>query len=140
MNNKIEVLIIELFNQIIGIDCSEIKKVISNVSNQKDVEIIENYKKNNKYFKIGDIFKLKNEVEYNSFIIIDNDYDELMIAAPLVSSIISIDIYDLMLIPEYIKKNQEPFFVWGFIKNENRMITLVTFTYFLNKREMYGQK
>lgn len=140
MRNKIEVLIIELSNQLIGIDCSEIKKVISNISMKKDIEVVEEYKKEKNYFNINDIFKLKHEVEYNSFIIIDNDNTELMIAVPLVSSIISIDIYNLMIVPEYIKRKQDPFFVWGFIKDENRMITLITFTYFSNKREMYGQE
>ena len=134
MIKKIEVLVIEIFNKFIGIDCSEIKKIMSNLSLKEKMEFIDKYKKKNKYYKLGEIYKINEGIDYDSIIVIDKDNEnDLIISVPVVLNIISIETSNILTIPEYIKKRQDPFFIWGFVEHEEKMISLITFVY-LNEK------
>ena len=134
MKKKIEILLIDIMDRFIGIDCEEIKKVISDVSKEKDLKLINNYKKENRFFKLSKILNIIENIDYNSLIIIDmENLKDLMIAVPFITNIITPDLIDILTVPELIKKKQNPFFVWGFVKNEDKMVSLVTFASFINK-------
>lgn len=134
MNKKLEILIIDIMDRFIGIDCKEIKKVILDVSKEKDLKLINNYKKENRFFKLNEILNITENIDYNSLIIIDmENLKDLIIAVPFITNIITPGLADILIVPELIKKKQNPFFVWGFVKNEGKMVTLVTFTSFINK-------
>ncbi len=134
MEKKLEILLIDIMDRFIGIDCEEIKKVISDVSKEKDLKIINNFKKEKRFFKLSEILNINENIDYNSLIIIDmENMMDLMIAVPFITNIITPDFTDILTIPELIKKKQNPFFVWGFVKNEDKMVSLITFTSFINK-------
>ena len=134
MIKKIEILVIEIFNRFIGIDCSEIKKIVSNLSLNEKMDFINNYKGKNRYYKLGEIYKINKGIDYDSIIVIDKENkNDLIISVPVILNIISTDTASILLIPEYIKKRQDPLFVWGFVEHEKKMISLITFIYLNDK-------
>ena len=134
MEKKLEILLIDIMDRLIGIDCREIKKVISDLSKEKDLKLINNYKKEKRFYKLSEIFNIGEEIDYNTLVIIDQEnLKDLMIAVPYITNIITPGLTDIFTVPEYIKKKQNPFFVWGFVKNDDKMVSLITFTCFINK-------
>jgi|GEM_PF-4385367 len=134
MIKKIEILVINIFNKFIGIDCSEIKRVISDISLNNESALIKEYEIKKRFFRIGKLLNIEQMPEYNSLVIVDsNDGKDIIISTPSISEIISIDLLDILIIPEFIRKKQDPVFIWGFYKNYKELISLITFTFFINK-------
>lgn len=134
MGKKLEILIIDVMDRFIGIDCREVKKVVSDVSKGKELSLIDNYKKENRFFKLSKILNISDNTDYKSLIIIDmENLKDIMIEVPFITNIMTPDLHEILAVPELIKKRQNPLFIWGFIKSEEKIISLITFAYFINK-------
>jgi len=137
MIKNLEILIIDFSGRLVGIDCSEIKKVVHDIKSKKNKEMIDYYKQKERLLNLTEIFKIDKKIDNNLLVVeMDND-EEYLIIAPEVSSIIAIDASNILILPEFMKKRQNPFFVWGFVKNNNILVSLITFTYFLDRNKTY---
>ncbi len=137
MIKNLEILIIDFSGRLVGIDCSEIKKVVHDIKSKKNKEMIDNYKQKERLLNLTEIFKIDKKIDNNLLVVEMDNYEEYLIIAPEVSSIIAIDASNILILPEFMKKRQNPFFVWGFVKNNNILVSLITFTYFLDRNKTY---
>jgi hypothetical protein len=123
-----------MIDRFIGIDCSEVKRVIPNASKEANLKMINSYTKNKRFFRMGEMLDSKEIIDYNSLILLDGeDKKDFLILVPTISNIISTSTSDLMVIPEFIKAKQKPLFVWGFVKNNDKLISIITFSFFSTK-------
>ena len=125
--------ILVLFNGIrqYGIDCAEITRVISNINDEKDMKLIDKFGKENNLFDIKYMSRQKPGNELNSFVIVKSEKgQEILVSVPEISNIINTEVKKILVIPEYLRKKQAPFFVWGFIDTDKTLISLITFMYF----------
>ena len=114
-----------------GIDCTEITRVISNINEDKDTKFIKQFGKENSFFDIKYMSRQKPGNDINSFIIVKNEKGkEILVSVPEISNIINTGVKNILVIPEYLRKKQDPFFVWGFIDSDKTLISLITFMYF----------
>jgi hypothetical protein len=135
--NIIEILLIKLGERMIGLDCREVVKVISRIKSGKDKDIVKSFKNNGRLFDISEKLKINIKSNFSSYISVEmGNGKDLLIAVPEISNIINTDISKILVVPELIRKFQKPFFVWGFLENDERLISLITFS-FLNIGDKY---
>jgi hypothetical protein len=131
MIKKIEILVIDLIDRFIGLDCSEVKKVIPNASKEENLALINKYTKNKRFYRMGELLNSREIIDYNTLIVLEGeDKKDFLILVPTISNIISVNASDMMIIPEFIKAKQKPLFVWGFFKNNDNLISIITFAFF----------
>jgi len=131
MKKKIEFLIMNIENLFFGLDCNEVKKIFSNVSLSKEKELIKHFGIDRRYYNLCAIAGAKDNYQNKTVIEIDrDDENNFMLSVPFVSGIINADAKEIMTVPDYIRQRQDPFFVWGFINNEDKLIALITFAFF----------
>jgi hypothetical protein len=135
----IEILLIKLGERMVGIDSSDIIKVIPHLNNDKDREIVNLYREKGKLFSISDIMNYKNNINNPTYISLEAENGiDLLIEVPEISHIIKIEISKILVVPEFIRKWQKPFFLWGFINNEKKLVSLITFSFFITG-DKYGR-
>ncbi len=127
--NNIDILIFKMGNLTVGINCSEIIQVIINkaiIAGFIDFDS-EEYR----YYKLGEILNLKDEIEYKTLLLIegtDNKKYSLHISSSL--EVISAGVPDILIMPEFIRNKQVPFINWGFYEREDGIVMLITFNYY----------
>jgi len=130
MIKEIEILLVNLNNRYFGCNLDEIKKVITNVSNITDTSHIRGTERKN-FYKLGDLFDIRENIDYSSLLVIDDDsHLHVLVAIPAIADIIKLITTKILIVPEYIRRKQDPFVVWGFIDNQGELTTLITFTHF----------
>ncbi len=151
MIKKIEILVINILDRFIGIDVTEIKRIIPDISSEKEKKLIKKYKEQKKYYQLGDFFNINKDINYNTIIVIEDEDEnknenknenenEILIATPTLSNVITVELSNISIVPDYIKKKQNPFFLWGFTKDEDRIISLITLSFFSKQGVQYGKK
>jgi hypothetical protein len=131
VNKYLEILIIKTEDRLSGLDCEEIDRVISMEKNDNDNKTILQFRERCKLFSISEILNSNSIYESKSYICTKMENgDDIMVAVQDIYGIIKIKITDILVLPEFIRKKQKPFFSWGFVQNENRLINLITFSYF----------
>ena len=63
MIKNLEILIIDFSGRFIGIDCSEIKKVVHDIKSKKNKEMIDNYKQKDRLLNLTEIFKIDKKID-----------------------------------------------------------------------------
>jgi hypothetical protein len=133
MGKKIPFLLFNMANRLLGLDCAEIYKVVMNMNSAEVQHLITEYRDRGRLYSLWDIFCTDKKSSASSFILIKKaeSGDGFMVEVPAISTIINIDIPQILVVPEYIKIKQDPFFVWGLVKSEKETIILVTFSFFV---------
>jgi chemotaxis signal transduction protein len=129
--NIMEVLVVDIGDHSIGMDCEEVKRVITLEDDAKKKELMKGFKENKTFFNLAEIMKENLKEECSSFILTKmKNGTEILISVPYISDILNPEISEILVAPEYLRKRQNPFFVWGFLPNDGAMIRLVTFSFF----------
>jgi hypothetical protein len=130
MVDSIEILRLKIGDRHVGCLIDEINKVITDVSGISEHMDISSGK-NTKLYTLGELLHIPGQVDYNSLLVIGNDpHKHIFIAIPAVKDVVKLTISQVMVVPEYIRRKQNPFIVWGFVVEKGTMIMLVTFAYF----------
>jgi hypothetical protein len=131
---NIEVLIVNFEKRVIGIDCGEVNKVIARMKTDNDRNLVKAFKDQGRLYDLAEIMGMNKESRDMSYISTEMmNGTDILIAVPDISSILNTEISDILVVPEFIRRWQKPFFVWGFLENEGKMISLVTFSFFNNR-------
>ena len=139
---QIELVTIHLQNRQIGIDSREVKRIYYDLNPQKI--ILNNGSKS--YIPIIPLETLigsQTSLNYHSCIVIEReDGKAAQILTPHISTLLKIDLSRILLMPDYMRKKQNPFFVWGFIEESGVLITLVSFKELLKSKfkDFYEEK
>jgi chemotaxis signal transduction protein len=133
MVETIDILKLKLGDRYIGCPIDEIKKVITDVSGiSEDTDISAG--RETHVYKLGELLHIPGKVDYNSLLVISNNpHKDLIIAIPAVTDVVKLTLSQILVVPEYIRRKQNPFFVWGFVNEKGNMIMLITFTHFNDK-------
>jgi hypothetical protein len=130
MSSKIEVLTVDIGGRLIGCMRDEITKVIPRVSGLKNKIRLKGYGEVS-VIKLGELLKLKADPPYKSLLIMINDEGEkFFVAVPEVKDTVKLSTTWIDVVPDYIRRKQQPLVVWGFYNHDEQSIMLITFSYF----------
>ena len=135
MNKEIEFLIMTIHKRQVACILNEVIKVILDVKgidtypdNKKDHEI--------KIYKLDELLgmqakEISEKIKYTSLLFVKNiSAIQVCVAIPGEIDIRKFKTSGIMLVPDYIRRKQTPFAVWGFIKEQESLYTLITFSHF----------
>lgn len=130
MIEEIEVLLINMNNRYVGCKLDEVDRVITDISGKPgDVDAL--LPEDRDIFRLGDLLKIPGTIEYSSLLLLERELKKpIMIAIPAITDILKLKTSRIMVVPEYIRRKQDPLFVWGFFTDKKKWIMLITFTYF----------
>ncbi len=129
MIESIQLLTITTDRITIGMDSTEIEKALLD-SAHTDRSAIEAARKENRFYSLTRLLNIKKEEKDESFLVVKpGDGRELMIAFTGTVDFKKIGVSSILAIPPYIQRKQNPLFVWGFVRENDRLITLVTFCF-----------
>lgn len=130
MIQELEILTVLIHNRYIGCALDEIEKVI------KDTSVISGYKDTlinaeTAIYKLGELLGIPEKVDYNSLLLIQNNAAaQMYIEIPNITDIKKINTSQILVVPDYIRRKQNPFLVWGYAMEKERMLMLITFSHF----------
>jgi hypothetical protein len=129
MSREIEVLIINIGGRLVGCIRDEIKEIIPNVSRLKEHMNINKYG-NVHIIELAEFLKLKGDHKYRSLLVVTNeDGKKFFFAVPEVKDTITLNIFRISVVPDYIRRKQQPLVVWGLYTDSEKNIILVTFAH-----------
>ncbi|MBN1696164.1 MAG: hypothetical protein JW881_01510 [Spirochaetales bacterium] len=131
MAESIEILRLKIADRYIGCSLDEVEKVITDVTGLSSDKKGPRKKQRNIY-RLGDILRIPGEVEYSSLIVLGSDppVDHMFIAIPPVTDVVEVPVSHISVVPDYIRRKQKPFVVWGFVVVQKTTVMLVTFSHF----------
>ena len=127
MNKEIEFLIMTIHKRQVACILNEVIKVILDVKgidtypdNKKDHEI--------KIYKLDELLgmqakEISEKIKYTSLLFVKN-ISAIQFCVAIPGEI------DIRKFPDYIRRKQTPFAVWGYIKEQESLYTLITFSHF----------
>ncbi|MBN2535450.1 MAG: hypothetical protein JXB88_21405 [Spirochaetales bacterium] len=138
MIKEIDVLLLDINNKHIGCKLDEVEKVISDISGiSGNTDVI--LPRNKGVYRLGDLLKIQGMVTYSSVLLLENELKKpVIIAIPAITDIVKLKTSKILAVPEYLRKKQDPFFVWGFFMNKNDITMLITFAYLTNAKVKDG--
>jgi hypothetical protein len=132
MIKEIEILLINMNNRFIACKLDEIERVITDISGITGGDLGSMMSDDRKVYKLGDLLRIPGVITYNSLLVLDHGKErKTIIAIPAVMDIMKIKTSRILVVPEYLRRKQNPFVVWGFFIEKNKMIMLITFSYFM---------
>jgi hypothetical protein len=119
----------------IGIDSTEISRALTDIVELDEAtSAIEDLKSKGRFLKLEEILKSNEDVDYKSMLVLAPvEGKEFVVAISGTIDIVKVKLEDIIPIPDYLKKKQDPIFVWGFTEQNDSSIMLVTFHYIIAK-------
>ena len=131
MIETIKLLTITNPSRCIGIESTEIIRAVIDISDSElEKDAVGELVSSGRFFRLEEIMSNNPETDFRSILILGTGAgNEYAVSVAGTIDIVSVGIKDIIPVPEYIKKRQDPFFVWGFMERSFRLVTLVTFRF-----------
>jgi hypothetical protein len=138
MKNRLEFIMFSVMGRAFGIDTAEIVKVISRRSMTAfEFAAAMEPGEGGTAGRFGDLIGSHDPLPHDTLLIVKgSDAGDALIAVPGEVDCVGIDSAELIPVPEYLKKRQDPFFVWAFIRMDRRLVSCVTFCDFKWEKQL----
>jgi hypothetical protein len=131
MKETIQLLTITTDAMKIGIDSTEVERALLD-SARRDTGMIEAARDAKRLLSLDNLLNLGTADKDESFLVVAaGEGKKLLVAFRGTVDFTKIRISSILAVPPYIQKKQNPLFVWGFVPEKDRFVTLVTFGFLL---------
>jgi hypothetical protein len=114
----------------IGVDSTEVERALLD-SARTDTGMVETAKNEKRLVRLESLLNLGTPGKEESFLIVAaGEGKKLLVAFTGTVDFTKVRLSSILAVPAYIRKKQNPLFVWGFVPEKDRFITLVTFGFF----------
>jgi hypothetical protein len=129
MIDTIQLLTITTDSSVIGMDSAEVARALLDMT-RTDTELIDVAKTEKRFYNLGKLLDPRYAEKEESFLVIKPGAEKpIMVAFTGVVDFLKIRVSGILAVPDYIKIKQKPFFVWGFARDKEKLVTLVTFCF-----------
>jgi hypothetical protein len=133
MVDTIQLLTITNSSRCIGIDSTEIARAMVD---ERDIALardaIGELVKAGRFYELEEMLGGHPETDFRSILLLDSGIGkEAGVAVAGTIDIIKVNVKDILPLPEYLRKRQDPLFVWGFLQRSRRLVMLVTFQFMI---------
>jgi hypothetical protein len=129
MKGKLDLIMFNVLERTFGIDSEEIVKVVSRQSTDAgDFDRIAADGKGGDAGRFGELIGNHDPLPYDTWLIVRAlDGREILVAVPGEVDCVTVQAAELIPVPDYLRKKQDPFFVWGYIRKGQVLASCVTF-------------
>ncbi len=127
MTETMQLLTITTDAMKIGVDSTEVERALLD-SARTDTGIVETARSEKRLVRLESLLDLDAPDSEESFLVVaSGEGKKLLVAFRGAVDFTKIRVSSVLAVPPYIRKKQNPLFVWGFVREKDRFITLVTF-------------
>jgi hypothetical protein len=124
---SVEILVIRSGRFSAGIDTGEVAEVYSG-SAVRQSGLAESFKAGRAYYDLSAILGNRGCEEGTCLIrVMRKDKGDCLVECPSIDGVAAFPVSEILVLPEFVRKLQNPLFVWGLVRHGGTDVPLVTF-------------
>jgi len=127
-----DLLVVSAGNRRTGIELSEVGAItLASVLQAEKMDLLRKAKDEGLFYDLTRVLGCETYMEPESYLSIKRrGMPDLLVAAGRVENVLRAPVQSILPLPDLVMQAQKPFFVWGFCKDGEALVMLVTFSHF----------